>query len=214
MLIDMDVIDTRNLAVSETLTVTVRPVNDAPRLMHIDNRDILLEHVGEITTVSVEANDIDTPSSLLVFSVESDNQEVIANTGLTVENTILSIRPLAQGEARITVTVSDGEKFFSTQFTVHVNLVTAIETEFSRELYLYPNPVTNDQIVIVLPDHSQRITSYRIFDARGMLVHDQNVQSHDCFECTIFLRDLRPGIYTIVCTIKDQRTQKLRFSKH
>jgi hypothetical protein len=213
VLIPIEVIDLRDLAVQETVTVQVWAVNDAPQLMPISDIDILAQQIHEITTISLEAYDIDTPAASLIFSIVSDNQDVVTNTDLTVENTTLSVRPSGQGEAKITVTVSDGEKSFSRQFIVNVNFVTAIEEETALGLNLYPNPVTMDHVVIIAPDNSKRIISYRLIDAKGILVSEQNITSSNNFEYLFVLPHIRSGIYTIICTIEDHSMQTLRFVK-
>jgi hypothetical protein len=111
---------------------------------------------------------------------------------------------------KITV-VSDGESLFSTTFTVHVDLVTGIETEITGKVLIYPNPVTNDQVVIFGRDNAPQMVSYRIIDARGMLVKEENINLS--YECAIPLPGISPGIYTILFTLDGQRIQSIKFIK-
>ncbi len=99
---------------SETITVTVTPVNDTPVLASIGNQTVNEE---SSTSITLSASDVDGDS--LTYQLDS----ATAALGATVSGNTLSINPTTDftGSGSVTVSVSDGSLSDSETFTVTVN---------------------------------------------------------------------------------------------
>jgi len=117
-----------NNTATQTFTLTVNPVNDAPTLNAIS--DITIDEGAGTQTVNlsgISAGPNETQT--LSVSAVSDNPSLIANPAVNYTSAnatgSLSFAPLANqfGVAHISVTVSDGSLSFDRMFTVIVNAV-------------------------------------------------------------------------------------------
>ena len=101
---------------SETFSVEVSAINDAPTLVLIDDQMI---NEDASLQLSINASDVDTND--LSYSVASSNQAVSA----VMSGNVLTVTPDANysGAASITVTVSDGTSTASDTFIVSVDSV-------------------------------------------------------------------------------------------
>ena len=99
---------------SETITVTVTPVNDTPVLASIGTQTVNEE---SSTSITLSASDVDGDS--LTYQLDS----ATAALGATVSGNTLSINPTTDftGSGSVTVSVSDGSLSDSETFTVTVN---------------------------------------------------------------------------------------------
>ena len=99
---------------SETITVTVTPVNDTPVLASIGNQTVNEE---SSTSITLSASDVDGDS--LTYQLDS----ATAALGASVSGNTLSINPTTDftGSGSVTVSVSDGSLSDSETFTVTVN---------------------------------------------------------------------------------------------
>ena len=102
------------LTVSTSFNVRVIPINDAPILSSFVN-----EFIDEDTSLTFElsATDVDNSDSQLQFQVENGGAEILID-GTTV---ILTPELNYFGSDDVTVTVTDGELFDTTTFTLTVN---------------------------------------------------------------------------------------------
>ncbi len=122
---------------SETFTINVTPVNDNPYISNISNKST---NEDTALTVNFTADEggwgwTDENAQELTVTATSNNESVIANSGITVNYTpdgaadaeggSLYITPVSQanGTAAITVTVSDGTASATDTFVVTVNAV-------------------------------------------------------------------------------------------
>ena len=117
--------DPQTQTITETFTVTVTPVNDAPTISAIS--DVTLNEDGN-SVVSITVQDVD--STNLTITPTSDNQALLPDAGLSVAGTgptyNLTVSPAANasGSAVVTVTVADeGGLTASASFTVTVTPV-------------------------------------------------------------------------------------------
>ncbi len=114
-------------AVSETLTITVSPVNDAPILSSIADQST--EEDTSTGAIAFDINDIETATSALSLSVDSSNPALVPVSNITLGGTgtqrTITITPAANqfGVATITTTVSDGNLTSSESFVLTVNAV-------------------------------------------------------------------------------------------
>lgn len=108
------------------LLVTVREVNDAPTVSPIADHEI--DEDGSLV-VSVTIGDVDTSEDLLVVVADSSNDSLVALSELVVDGVgaLRTVRitpaPDQSGTTVITLTVSDGSLFATTQFLLTVNPV-------------------------------------------------------------------------------------------
>jgi len=117
--ITVKVTDANGLSDSQTFTVNIAPVNDAPVLSNVTLPAINEDSNG--TTVTLSATDADDDN--LTFSATSSDTNK-ATVG--VSGTTLTITPLpnANGDVNITVTVSDGNGGTDSKTaTLHINPV-------------------------------------------------------------------------------------------
>lgn len=135
-----------NNTITQTFTVTVNAVNDAPTLDVIRNPVAILEDAGlqtvNLTGISSGPNE----SQALVITAVSSNTALIPHPAVTytTPNASLSYTPEANahGSAIITVTVNDGQaanNTFSRTFTVTVTAVNDAPT-----ISDIPNTGTNE----------------------------------------------------------------------
>jgi predicted outer membrane repeat protein len=127
-LITVTVTDGGNLTATDTFTLTVNPVNDAPTISDIANTS-----TNEDTptgNINFTVSDIDNSAASLIVSASSDNQTLVPNANITLggsgSNRTINIAPAANqnGSALITVTVTDpGDLSGSDTFTLTVNPV-------------------------------------------------------------------------------------------
>jgi hypothetical protein len=121
--------DTNNASVTNTFTLTVNPVNDAPTLASL--RDLLFVQNGPAQVVPLQGISAGPSNELnvLVLSVQSSNPEVVPPPAIDYVSPAatgsLTLAPAANqsGTATVTVTVSDGGATNSTadrQFKVTV----------------------------------------------------------------------------------------------
>jgi uncharacterized repeat protein (TIGR01451 family) len=109
---------------TETFTVTVNPVNDAPTIGTITNQSS--DANATVGPLLFTVDDIDNLAADLTLSGTSSNQTLVANAGITFggsgANRTITITPLADqgGQTTITVTVSDGVATASTSFVLTV----------------------------------------------------------------------------------------------
>ncbi len=109
---------------STSFTLNVLAINDPP-VVSVE-RLTLTTNEDTSTSISISVVDVDSPLVTLSQAATSNNQSIVANSGLTMTatgaNTSLLIDPVADanGQADITVFVNDGEFVRSTTFTVNV----------------------------------------------------------------------------------------------
>ncbi|MEL6896030.1 MAG: tandem-95 repeat protein, partial [Planctomycetota bacterium] len=109
------------LTATETFTVTVNAVNDAPT---VENPlpDVTVDEDAEDQTIDVTNVFADIDSTELTITATSDDDSLVTAT-LNGDNLTLAFEPDASGNATITVTASDGELTATDTFTVTVNAV-------------------------------------------------------------------------------------------
>jgi len=115
------------LSVSDTFTLTVAPINDAPTISAIN--DGTINENSSFGPITVTVDDIDTDVSTLTVMATSSNGALVPNgninigPGTAAENRSLTISPTAHesGVAVISVTVSDGQLTATESFTLTVN---------------------------------------------------------------------------------------------
>ncbi len=117
--IRVTVTDASGLTAFEEFVVTVVPGNALPTISTI--ADINVNEDAPILPFDITVGDAETAADDLIVSISSDNQLVVANSGLSVSTTgttrSISITqvPNASGTANITVTVDDGDGGVTTE---------------------------------------------------------------------------------------------------
>jgi len=204
-------IDGRDLGVEIVSAIHIEAVNDAPELAVIDDKEISIQTIDEVITVPLIASDIDTPASSLLWSVFSDAQDVVPNANLSIDNSILSIRPSDIGAANITVAVSDGDKQSIRHFIVNISLITDINSE-RMTFHAFPNPAEH-QVSLSFSGSAAEM-QYYIVDNRGTIVLDGEASGFDDNNVLrISVSDLRSGVYVIKCLFRDGQEKSVKFVK-
>jgi VCBS repeat-containing protein len=105
-----------------TVTITVTPVNDAPRVVVAPGGTCGLD--DRSGTINLTVSDVDTPAAALTLSASSNNQALLPNGNIVFAGSGAS-RPLTArtvagrtGTANVTVTVSDGQATATVPLTV------------------------------------------------------------------------------------------------
>lgn len=115
------------LSASDTFTLTVLAINDAPTISAIG--DSTINENSSFGPITVAVGDIDNDASSLTVTAISSNGVLVPNgninigPGTAAENRALTISPAAHesGVAVISVTVSDGQLTATESFTLTVN---------------------------------------------------------------------------------------------
>jgi PKD repeat protein len=92
-------------SVSDTFTLTVTPVNDAP-VVATPFPDVILSEDFGTNTIALSGHFTDTDNSTLTYTVSSDQAAITAT--IQGENLVLTGTPNWNGSAEITVTANDG----------------------------------------------------------------------------------------------------------
>ncbi|MTI22326.1 T9SS type B sorting domain-containing protein [Fulvivirga sp. RKSG066] len=106
------------------VTITVNGINDAPTISSIADVELEKNEASEVITFRI--GDIDTETSSLRVTAESNNPKLLPMSGITLagdgENRSVQLTPVADeiGEAVVTVKVTDGELEASTTFNFYV----------------------------------------------------------------------------------------------
>jgi len=125
-------------SVSDTMTVTILPVNDAPVLATVADTTI-----DEDTVIDIILNANDVDEDVLTFSATTDTSTVIAS----VNENLLSLSPAGNwnGSSTIIAVVSDGSVTDTTSFELTINTVNDAPGDF---MMLSPE---NDAIISITP---------------------------------------------------------------
>ena len=165
---------------SETITVTINEVNQAPVLGGISNQ---VGAENSPLTFTASATDADLPANTLTFSLDanaaSNGMSINASTG------VFSWTPTnAQaGTYSVEVLVSDGSLSDSETITITIEDVLGIS---ERAIEVYPNP-TADYLYI----RSTEVELVEIFDLNGAKVIDTKATTE------IDLSSLKVGTYIL-----------------
>ncbi|SVC75817.1 uncharacterized protein METZ01_LOCUS328671, partial [marine metagenome] len=110
-------------SVSDTMTVTILPVNDAPVLATVADTTI-----DEDTAIDIVLTASDIDEDVLTFSATTDTSAVIAS----VNENLLSLSPAANwnGSSTIMAIVSDGSVTDTTSFELTINTVNDAPGDF------------------------------------------------------------------------------------
>jgi hypothetical protein len=110
---------------TQSFTLTVKPVNDAPTITKVPNQRT--NKNTATTAIAFTIGDVDTALSKLTVTKTSSNITLIPTSSIVIggtgANRTVKITPASNktGSATITLTVSDGALTTSTSFTVTVN---------------------------------------------------------------------------------------------
>ncbi len=127
-----------------TVTITVTPVNDAPVLDAI--ADVNLSE--DFITHSFVVNATDVDSGSLTYNVESIVPSTILNASFTGNQLDLTSIADQNGDANITVSVTDGDKNDTASFIVHVAAVNdAPQFTFVPSSPLILDETSSDRII-------------------------------------------------------------------
>ncbi len=203
-----DIVGNTNLA-ADQLAVEYK-INAAPTVAN-PLEDLLLEEGFGTTTVDLSNAFSDPDGDGLSFSATSADEAVLT---VTANGNELTITEVAVGSSTITVTADDsnGGKV-SNEFSVTIEMVTAIAVEELDQIKIYPNPAS-DFLRIDVPNGAEDI-SFAIHDRLGRVVQTkplQNIQSASRRSLSIDVSLLDQGIYLMVLKI-DGYQQAAKFYK-
>ena len=106
-----------------TITITITPINDAPTLIGVPSTSYTLALPKDID-LSTHFTDID--GDTLVFSVTSSDESIATGT---ISGSTLTITPLLDGSATLTVTVDDGTTTITQEYSITVFLQIIVSSE-------------------------------------------------------------------------------------
>lgn len=107
---------------TQTFVVTVNSQNDLPTLTALD--DVTAGVGTSLAPITAVGADLETAAGSLTYTATSDNQALIADSGLVFTGNSLQVTPVsgATGTANITVRVTDADNGFAEQtFTVNID---------------------------------------------------------------------------------------------
>ncbi|MEZ5276882.1 MAG: Ig-like domain-containing protein [Opitutaceae bacterium] len=116
-----------SLSASDTFTLVVAAVNDAPAISNITNKTIA--ESSDSGAIAFTVSDVETASSSLTVSGSSSNTSLVPNSNIAFggsgANRTVTVTPAPgqSGVATITVSVSDGNLSASDSFTLTVTSV-------------------------------------------------------------------------------------------
>jgi hypothetical protein len=199
---DLTLEDENTGSTTQTVTVTVLPVNDAPQITAYSGVVSIPENsLFEIMIADFNVNDVDNdfPEDFELIILEGQNYEVINN----------QISPVLDfvGSIDVTVMVNDGG-LNSEEFTIsfEVTKVLALNNAIIQDKFtIYPNPASD--LLTVIPSQ-QSAYEVSIFTIQGDLVHASKVSLHT--KLSISLSHLNDGLYIVrIATDGEYGTMKL-----
>jgi len=189
------------LTITDTLTINVNPVNDAPTVaeiiedmnadMNAENQEIDLSNVFD---------DIDSDD--LEITVSNNTNENIVQATINSNILTLSFVQDQHGSTEITVMASDESESVSTSFNVTVNNTTGIDDIENISIKVYPNPV-QDILSIDFDFGIERIVIYNSIGNIKKIVSTKNLNN-----CKVNVSDLPTGTYFISIEGKGNKTTK------
>jgi uncharacterized protein YkwD/D-arabinose 5-phosphate isomerase GutQ len=135
-----------SLIASQSFTLTVTPVNDPPTISPIRAYFAL---INDSAAATFFISDLETPAAQLTLTVESSNEPLLSQSGLSFSGTgttrTLMMVPMADqaGTSVITIHVSDGEFQSSRSFTLTVSA-----DPFPWHNVVRPADVNNDTHIV------------------------------------------------------------------
>jgi hypothetical protein len=191
-----------SIVVTQSFSVTVNSINDAPTISRIADQTIL--QTALLTTIPFSIGDIETPAASLIVTVTNSNPTLLPEQSMIVSGKgatrVLTIQPPAgkSGSATLTVTVSDGVAASSQQFQVTVGAV-------NRAPLANAGP---DQVIIatnatLLNGTATDDNSTRLFTSWSCVPPSANVWFVDPSALNTTAHFARPGLYTLRLTASD-----------
>jgi len=180
---------------TDTIIITVYPVNDAPVFTSSPILTIDKEH---LYTYTFSAIDID-PGDILQYSL----LEKPSWLTLYGDSRLLAGIPIQQGNYPVTLSVYDGHINIDQTFTIKVLGPSPVfETEAGSPLNIYPNPAS-DHFTIMLPKNADKI-DFMLYDFIGKLVLKRSICA-DC-ESSIDIQcgNLMPGVYSYMIILEKE----------
>ncbi|MFT7381667.1 MAG: hypothetical protein ACI9Z3_001556 [Roseivirga sp.] len=186
-----------NNTATQTFTLTVVAVNDAPVINEVNDWEVV---AGETIQIVVVTNDIDGDD--LSLSASSSDLSVVPNEALTItkiDNNQFSIDitpPLGNsGTTQVMLILTDGTENVNvnSQLSVIEAQVTSIEYDlFEADISIFPNPFS-DSITIQSTNGFKPTTRVIILDISGRVV--LNLPIGSVSEITLKLENLKAGLY-------------------
>ncbi|HOX83666.1 MAG TPA: T9SS type A sorting domain-containing protein, partial [Chryseolinea sp.] len=93
---------------------------------------------------------------------------------------------------RLTVTSGNGCQDVSLQ---DLGIITGLEIDFANGVTLFPNPITQDKLLITIPENSSEALELSVLNTQGKRVMDVLLSEDN--ENTLFVSDLPSGIYFV-----------------
>jgi len=189
------------LTVTDTLTINVNPVNDAPTVAEtIEDMNVDMNAENLEIDLSNVFDDIDGDD--LEITVSNNTNENVVQTTINSNTLTLSFVQDQHGSAEITMMASDESVSVSTSFNVTVNNTTGIDDIENITIKVYPNPV-QDILSVDFDFGIERIVIYNSIGNIQKIVNPKNINN-----CKINVSDLPTGTYFISFESKNSRITK------
>ena len=165
---------------SRTYTVNITMVTPNADLSDLRLDNVTINGFDPAVTEYTMTDVLDHPIPVLSATAASEHASM----------TIAQLEETADMQYVGSVTVTCGE--LTKTYTVTINYVEGIESQFLRSFSLYPNPAT-DQVTLVL-DESTSATEVVLYNMAGQTVMVQKIADS---QTTLPVRDLQSGIYFV-----------------
>jgi hypothetical protein len=204
-----------NHTYSQSFTVTIAPVNDAPFLGIIGDILVELEDFETIPPVALVVSDVDNTIIPSMFSAVSSNLQVIRDHKITFlqglgSEILMQLDPEpSTGRSNITVTVSDGLAQASQTFSLDLTFIVGLEDSGSGGMQAFPNPFT-DKLSVKSSAQAGSIVTAALRDLFGKEV--VRTQAHQS-GVDLSTDRLAPGVYVLEVVCADGHLIRRRVIK-
>ncbi len=156
---------------TDTFSVTVNPVDDAPTLAN-PIADITVSENASIPAIDLSHvfNDIDNVDSLITKEIQSNSNEELLSATITGDALQIELKPDQNGQAQIIVQANSNGQTVTDTFQVIVSPASDIQTLSAKDLKIYPNPSNG---VFKIQSEQPSDFTVRIFDQQGKLIYSQ-----------------------------------------
>jgi len=191
-----------SVVVTQSFSVTVNSINDAPTISRIADQTIL--ETAATATIPFSIGDVETPAASLIVTVATSNPALLPDRSMVVSgkgaSRALTLQRVAgeSGSATVTVAVSDGEATTSQQFQVTVGAVNRPPLVNAG-----PDQVITGTNAALLNGTATDDSATRLMTCWSAVGPSAQVAFVDPNALNTIARFERPGIYTLRLTASD-----------
>lgn len=110
--------DTSGEKIVKHITITVSPINDAPKVLAIS--DVYVYRNSSSKSINLDITDVDNNSSNLIYGATFTNSNLVSDINFSENNMTVYFTDNESGSSEVNVTIGDGEFNSSKVFTFNV----------------------------------------------------------------------------------------------